>query len=395
MTMRFMNRACRRRGLTLVYTICALLALMAMISMGIDLARVQLARTELRQAADAAARYAALGIADGTCVSRALLAAADNTVDGTPLALRSSDVTVGNWDDTATPAFSTARTPHNAVRVSAERTAARQNPVRLWFGALVGAASCDIRVVCIATSDPLTSGFVGLNGISAKNNLRSLSYNSSVSTDPENGGTYSHGMLGSNGQITAGNNEVVGQVVLGPDGSHNLNLRFSALRLEDPIPAPAIDFSGAPPSNPGGVPRNLAVSGTTTLPAGTYYFNRITLANNATLRFAGPATIYVDGNITFAQSGTIEAFNGIPAHLKIRQRGAGTDFGGSNANSIDVTADIEAPQTDFHAKNNATLRGRAVFNSIDVKNNLDLFYDQSLNATLAGVSQRWPVAVVQ
>ena len=46
----------RRSGVTVVYTIILLTALIGLASLAVDYARVQLAKTELQRAADAAAR---------------------------------------------------------------------------------------------------------------------------------------------------------------------------------------------------------------------------------------------------------------------------------------------------------------------------------------------------
>src|SRR5215475_5479855 len=93
-----------RDGISLLYTLIVIVVVMGFVSFAIDLGRVQVAKTELQQAADAAARYGASGMYDGTAVSKAITAAADNLVDGTPLVLNNSfpndprDVETGNWD---------------------------------------------------------------------------------------------------------------------------------------------------------------------------------------------------------------------------------------------------------------------------------------------------------
>ena len=45
---------------------------------------------------------------------------------------------------------------------------------------------------------------------------------------------------------------------------------------------------------------------------------------------------------------------------------------------MDITAYVIAPGANFAAKNNLVFRGSGFFNSIDVKNNADFFYDESL-----------------
>jgi Flp pilus assembly protein TadG len=377
----------QRRGVMLVWFIIVLAALMALLSLGVDLGRVQLAKTELQQAADAAARYAATGIQNGSAVSRAIEVANQNRADGTAVVITASDVVLGNWDDSLSPKFSPSRTPINAVQITAARTASRGNPVPLMFAKVLGASTCDVQATSIATCDlGITSGFIALTNFAVKNNLHAYSYDSSVDPNPSQTNHKSSGMIGSNGAITAKNNEVVGEVVLGPSGSHNLALDSPARVLTQPIPTPAIDFSGAPASNPNGTPQNYTVGGTVTLPAGTYHFSSLTLNNNANLKFAGPSTVYVDGDVSFAQNGSIAAYNDIPGNLKIRQRGAGSSFGGANANSVDITADVEAPQTALHAKNRIVFKGRGTFNTIDAKNSAEFFYDERLQATIPGVT---------
>src|SRR5688572_17274021 len=109
------RRRRRRPGMTLVWGIITFTALMAVVSLAVDLGRVQLARTELQQAADAAARYAAAGFPRGVSAAQdnALAAAAENRVLGKPVALvREEDVEFGAWDAAArtfTPYAGSAR----------------------------------------------------------------------------------------------------------------------------------------------------------------------------------------------------------------------------------------------------------------------------------------------
>src|SRR3954464_3731204 len=56
----------RRRGMSLIYMAVAVPVLAGFCSLAVDWARVQLVKSELQAAADAAARYAVTGLADGT-----------------------------------------------------------------------------------------------------------------------------------------------------------------------------------------------------------------------------------------------------------------------------------------------------------------------------------------
>lgn len=378
----------------LIWFVILLAALMAFVSLGVDLGRVQLAKTELQRAADAAARYSVTGLSDNTYQTKAQTAASANDCLGSAIALQGTDIERGTWADNV---FTAGGTSPNAIRITARRVASRETAVPLLFAQVLGITGCDVRAVSIAKRDPgLISGFIGLDSFTVKNNLNSYSYDSSTNTSPTGSNHLNAGMIGSNGAITAKNNEIAGQVVLGSTGSHNLDLDIPAIVLDELIPTPTIDFSAAPASNPSSTPFALNVSGTVSLPAGTYYFTSITLSNNAELTFLGPATLYVDGNVTFSQNGSIIASGNRPTNLRIRQRGVGTVFGSSSANSVDIVADVEAPQSAFAAKNSATFKGRGIFKSIDAKNNLDLFYDESLGAYLTSLDDyAGTVALVQ
>jgi hypothetical protein len=369
----------------LLYATVVLAVLLAMASLAVDFGRVQVVKMELQRAVDACARYGASGIDDGTAVDKADSAGNDNMVDGTAVNLIAGDVVVGHWYVKASPQFSTSITPFNAVKVVGIRTKARNTAIPLMFASLIGFRSIDVHATSIATLGPkIPSGWIGLQGFAVQNNLFSASYDSAVDTSTNSSMISNAGMLGTNTTITAKNNEVAGLVVLGPGATSNLSLPSAPIQLPSPIPTPAIDFSGAPSSNPGGISTDLDVPATMTLPGGTYYFTSLTMENNSSLRFSGPATVYVDGNVTFNNSGEILAYDSIPANLHIIQRGAGTVFGGPNANNVTFIAAIDAPETDFIVNNGPSLQGRATFRSIQVKNNANFYYDESLRSAVPG-----------
>src|SRR5205823_1991554 len=110
----------RRRGMTLLFAVICMSALLAIVSLGIDLGRVQTAKTELQRAVDAAARYGAIGLPDGTTVTKAIEAGRENTIDAydkQALTLTAGNISTGIWDrDTQT--FNVNATPPNAVRIT-------------------------------------------------------------------------------------------------------------------------------------------------------------------------------------------------------------------------------------------------------------------------------------
>jgi len=369
-----------RRGAVLIYMAVLLGLMCAFASLAVDLGRAQVAKTEARRTADAAARAAVAGIPSGisTAQSNAAWIAAANNMDGSAVALDTAqDIEFGTWDTTArtfTVLSGVARSNANSVRVTVRRTADRGTAVPLLFGRVIGVSSCDVTASAIAANTGSVYELVGLDSVTVKNNMVVGTYSSSVTTDPS-----SHfvddASVASNGPITAKNNEDVGSVILGPSGSSALDNVASTVTLISDIPWPTMPTAPATGSN-------VSISGTVNYPGGTYNWNNVTFSNNATLQFSGPAIVNVIGDITFAQNATITAASSIPSNLVIYQFG-NHSFGGSNANSIDITADLIAPGSDFYAKNSATLRGRAFFRTVYAKNNFEFYYDTALTALYA------------
>jgi Ca-activated chloride channel homolog len=135
----------RRQGAMLVLVAITLIIFIVALVFSIDIAYMQLTRSQLRAATDASAKAAAITLSmtqnDQAAVQSAIDIAAANTVAGDPLLLRTEDVelgkstrqTDGSWQ------FVAGATPYNALRVNGERTAgSRSGPVRLLVGRLLG-----------------------------------------------------------------------------------------------------------------------------------------------------------------------------------------------------------------------------------------------------------------
>src|SRR4051812_22090451 len=95
------RRTRNRAGAAIIWIVVMLVSLASFCSLAVDLGRVQVAKSELQHAADAAARYAAAGLAVSADEARrrAVDAARDNRVDGTAMVLEAGDVEFGVWDD--------------------------------------------------------------------------------------------------------------------------------------------------------------------------------------------------------------------------------------------------------------------------------------------------------
>jgi Flp pilus assembly protein TadG len=365
----------RRRGAMIWFGVIVLAVLLGFVSLGVDIGRMQTAKTEIQRAVDNAARYGAVGLTDGTSTAKAITAASDNTVDADdrrPLSLTASDITAGTWDST-TRIFTPSNVSPNAIRVVGTRT------IPLLFAAALGKNRCAVTATAIAVNNAAGPNFIGLNGISAVNNT-SMGYSSSKGAP---GGVNQNGafLMGSNGAITFSMNvSINGNIVLGPSGSFN-KASPTPLKSATTLAYPATE---APPFISSG---DLNVSGTMHITGGgTKVYTNISFSNNASLIFDSPTTVYVTGNIDAAQGSVVKAASGVPKDLMIRMSGGPTKyFGGNNANNFVVTAMVYAPEVDFNSKNNADLYGSVLFRSFDVKNNLNVYYDIDSGSVVAGL----------
>jgi hypothetical protein len=370
--------AARRRGMSMIYTVLSLAALLGFVSLGVDLARVQAAKTELRSAVDAAARAGAGGLATGVSAaqSNAQTIAASQTVDGSALTLDvTNDIEFGTWDLTART-FSVLtganRSNANAIRITGRRTAARNTAIPLVFAQVLGARTCDITARAIAYSEPGNKlELVGTSFVSVMNNFYAGTYRSSTTTSPSTSTAIDGATVASNGAISAGMNENVKLAILGPSATSNLTTNSTNVTLTS-----ALSF--ALPTASGSWSDVTVSSGTYYIPGGTYYVNNLSISNQCTLSFTGPATLYVSGNVKFNGDCTIAAYNSVPGNLQIYHTGSGS-FGSATANNTTIIADMYAPGVDLSVKNNANLYGRFIVKSVTAKNNLSFFYDEDLS----------------
>jgi Ca-activated chloride channel homolog len=130
-----------RRGTILVLAAFMIIAFLVSVAFSVDVSYMQLTRTKLRSATDAAARAAGEGLSRQQNVNYARQAAktiaAANRVAGKPLLLADSDIVFGRSTQQANGAwaFRPAAQPINAVRVFGRRTReAPSGSVPLFFG---------------------------------------------------------------------------------------------------------------------------------------------------------------------------------------------------------------------------------------------------------------------
>ncbi len=371
------HRHRRYRGVAIIYGAIIMTVLLGVCVLTVDYGRAQLVRMELQSCADGAVRAAASGIPTSLAEARkrGRDVAALSKAGGAAITIPDGDFLFGRWNDTTNQIDAATGTAVNAVQVTTRRT------VLLAFGPSINKTTSDVlaRATAKVTVASVT-GFIGLSAFTVRQNAFLGSYNPLTNPTPSRGTAGDDATVGSNGVLSVGNNaDINGSVFIGPSGSYAGNP--PPQRLTSAIPTPALPtMTGGP--NPGGVSAALSVSGTVTLPGGTYVLTSLTMSKNATLKFSGAAVIKLNGALATGNNATIESYSKLPSNLAIYQSGS-YDFG-DDANGVTITAVITAPGNRLNFKNNFTLRGNGTFGTIDVKNNAEFYFDESLGTAPAG-----------
>ncbi|MDX1948133.1 MAG: VWA domain-containing protein [Pirellulaceae bacterium] len=138
----------RRRGAIIVMVAVFLVILIAMAAFSIDLAYIQLAQTQLKAACDGAAKAGTSALVQGKTDAQAIQAAIDmaalNSVNGKAMALKSSDITLGQSQLQAdgTWKFVPGAKPSQAMQVIGSLNGGNSNgSVGLFFAPLIGTSS--------------------------------------------------------------------------------------------------------------------------------------------------------------------------------------------------------------------------------------------------------------
>jgi hypothetical protein len=387
---KFMRRKAFRRGATLLWAMVSMTALMALASLAVDYGRAQVAKNELRRAADAASRAGASYLGNISAVQAAAVEyAGDNQCLGQAVTLdTNADVEFGDWDPsnrTFTVLTGTNRLSADSVRVTCRRIAARNTSVPLLFGWVVGKPNIDVTAVSIAAVQPQGYGLVGLNYIKLSGNA-SASYWSGTGTVAGNSGN-----IASNGDITSSGSSTINGTVFTQPGKKVTGISAKAIKT---LPAPLSypngdpgaysktvnDNSQIPPGYVNNTPDFNAKAGQSVpIPSGNYVFNNFTMSGGSTATFSGPVTIFFYGN--FNMSGNTVTKDNVPGNLKIvaipkpdgKPPGSLTLSG-----SAAIYANIYAPQSDITLSGSGAIYGSVVGKSITMSGSSDIYYDLGL-----------------
>ncbi|REJ71681.1 MAG: TadE/TadG family protein [Planctomycetota bacterium] len=149
----------RRKGAILVLAAVLLTAMFGFVAFALDVGLICLAKAELQNAADAGALAGVqmLGNGPGAVRDEATLLTSKNDAAGTPVEILAEDVEIGHLDPvtqefTALPADQ--EHAGTAVRVTCRRSAARGNPLQLFFAPIIGSTHADVAESAIATLRP-------------------------------------------------------------------------------------------------------------------------------------------------------------------------------------------------------------------------------------------------
>jgi Flp pilus assembly protein TadG len=377
-----------RRGIAMAYIVVAISVGIAIASLAVDYGRVQMGKTQLRIAADAAARAAVahLGTSINNVQNAAVQAAALNSCDGTPITIdTNTDIDFLDWDTTNrtyTVLTGAARNYANAVRVTCRREG--NNGVPLTFAWMAGKYYCNAHGSAVAAIIPPGYGLVGLDFISLKGNSTASYWSSSGSV----GGAA--GNVASNGNITSSGNAALAGTVWTLPGATVSGVTANARRtLSAPLSYPngtsgsttlaSNDNALLPPGVYSGGNWSIA-NGNYNIPAGNYLVKNLNVGSSGTMNLLGAITIYVYGSVSM--SGNTTTSKSLPVNFRIvlihdptTNNVPGSVQLASNAS---LYADIYAPESAITLSGNGTIYGQVLGKSITMTGTSDIYYDLSI-----------------
>lgn len=169
------------RGVASIVVGMSVVLLFGMVALVVDVGQLYQTKSELQNAADAAALAAAEHVNDpAAAIAAAQQWAQENHEGGGSLVVLPSDVEFGTWDSTL-EVFVPGATPADAVRVTARRTDARGNPVEHAFAGAIGNPDSDLVASAVAKSKFTIIDFE--DSFSAGDTPTTLSHGTGISGD--------------------------------------------------------------------------------------------------------------------------------------------------------------------------------------------------------------------
>ena len=365
-----------------MWIIVAMTALCAIASLGVDYGRAQVVKSELRRAADAAARAAASAVGDPVGAQNlAVQYAALNKADGKAVKLTkdTDDIQFVSWDvntRTYTVLTGTNRSKANAVRIRA-----RANVPLVW-ASMLGKKATNVEAVAICAAAPENFGVIGLNSINMSGKATSSYWSSTGETINTSGNIASNGNISLNGGATIQGNArshkgtVTGGTVTGSTAPLPVALTFPP---GDASPYWTNNNNGYAKAWMNGTNFSLGKNQNATLPGGIYVFNNFSTGTGSMLSFNAPTVIYCYGN--FNRTGQTNTALNLPKNLKIVMCPGPT---GLPPGTCTITAgaalyaDIYAPQSTVSVGGNADVYGSVLGLNVVMSGTGTIHYDLSL-----------------
>lgn len=372
-----------------------------MAAFAVDVGYIVHVDTEFQRTADACAMAAVQHLPDQDAAVIAAQQVAQQNRGSEGPELSPSDIQFGIWDsETAT--FVPTTTEPDAVKVTVERSAAKGNPLRLFFAPVVGTSYTDVRATAVAMSDRRLCGpLVGIEWISVPGGPSTDSYSSSMGSylaqEPgHNGNLCSDGWIDVEGSAFIDGNANPGRghhTTI--DGGSAVVTGNTSPRLR-PLNLPGVDVSEVSATNDNAdLPkirkgndyvdaldgsRNFLLDGgrSYTLPAGDYYFNDVTLTGSSSLYVEPGVNIYMTGRLDTSGGDVINSSQ-IPGDMRVFMTGGTARIAGSSENHMV----LYAPETDVEITGGGAFHGAAVGKTLTVTGDGGVHYDEDLNLDAA------------
>ncbi len=391
----------QRRGAVAVLAVLCLVFVVAFLAFAIDWGYITVTESELQNAADAGALSGARALPSGrdAAISAAQLWAGKNLAAGQPVVIvASEDVEIGRWDVDAgilnvIPADSD-QSP-DAVRVTCRRTAARGNPLVLFFAPVLGTNHANLSVSATARIKSSRCGFIiGLTKVTMSGSSHTDSYRSED-------GPYSavnsrnNGHVCSNGDITmSGSTAINGNGHPGPGkavkSSSSIGVTGNTAPLDKPLSFPQADPGNAswnsdndsiPLSDNHKQPLNskgeftLSGGDGVDLSPGTYYFSKMSLSGGSIIRISGPTVIYVTGDCSLS-GGSLANLTLLPKNLQLYPMGSKCVISGES----EFYGTVYGPTTKVERSGSSGYFGSIVAGELVLSGSGGIHADESLDS---------------
>ncbi|MBC8107112.1 MAG: hypothetical protein H7Z14_11020 [Anaerolineae bacterium] len=382
---RIARRSRDRQGASIVYIGIAMFVIAGIVSMGVDIGWIRVARSQLQTAADSSALAGALSLPDADADAARAKAISfaqhsSNEFAGTQVSMQTGDVELGMYwppnttfylvGQTLPDGYKVEESDSNAMRTTGRRTSARSNALPLFFARIFGRTQIDVTATATAYvyDGPTSDGFgiVGINSVGSNGNGATID-----SYLPPNYNTRrENAKCASNGDINMGNGDIYGDARPGVNkhlfqGPNSLVTGYTAPLTQPLVFPPAVAPGGATPLG------NFSGS---TLAPGTYTATKIDLPKDFTVTgTTGNVSIYLNGNLK-TSGNTNGNSTGTASRLRIYVIGDHTiDIKGNS----DIRMWLYAPDSTYDMNGGTNFWGSIVGKSVKFIGTSNIHYDES------------------